>query len=70
VLLDILLVWIIGIPALAIAGALLLVRRRKRLLREARLMRRRGVGLARPSIAGDARLGARRSTQRPTATRS
>jgi hypothetical protein len=68
VLLDILLVWIIGIPALAIAGAVLLVRRRERVVREARLMRRRGVGLVSPRVAGDARLGARRSTRRPTAT--
>jgi hypothetical protein len=59
VLLDILLVWIIGIPVLAIAGAAVLARRRERLTREARVMRRRGLGFAVPSIMGSGRFRTR-----------
>jgi hypothetical protein len=42
VLLEILLVWIVGIPALAIVGASMLARRRERLMRYERVTRHPG----------------------------
>jgi hypothetical protein len=65
VLLEILLVWIVGIPALAIAGATMLARRRARLTRYDRVIPfHRGV---RRSVLAASRSGARSHLRFPAA---